>query len=127
MQLAGVNRPVVPAVLGSIRRAAGSIFMRENMPTLIAKERFPYGGSYLKAGDRFEESEKHAEILTALGKADYVTRDTVHVEASDDLSSLREQANLLGVAIDGRWGVQRLREEIAKSGRYQRRDFRAED
>lgn len=99
------------------------------MPKLVALQRFPYGGRYLNIGDDFEESEKYAEILTALGKASYVTRvETGSAEtSSDDLPSLRERARASGIKVDGRWAEQRLRDEIAKAVRYQRRDMQAED
>lgn len=34
---------------------------------------------------------------------------------ADDLSALREQAEEAGVAVDKRWGAERLQQEIAKS------------
>lgn len=98
------------------------------MVQLIAKERFPYGGDHLNPGEHFDESESYAMILTAMGKAEYVTRvETSRVETLSDLAVLREQARAHGVKVDGRWAEQRLRKEIAKVGRYQRRDMRAED
>ncbi len=107
------------------------------MVSLVAKERFPYAGGELLPGQRFEDSDVHGRILTALGKAEYDSGTQTPPppagasapEPRDDASSLREEARALGVKVDGRWSKHRLRTEMdaARAGRYLRRDIRAED
>lgn len=45
------------------------------------------------------------------------------------VDALRVRAKALGVDVDGRWGEERLRREIAEAreGRYQRRDMQAKE
>lgn len=38
------------------------------------------------------------------------------VAAAPDLNTLRSEAEALGIAVDGRWGVPRLQKEIAAKG-----------
>lgn len=96
------------------------------------------GRRIYRPGEHFEIEDKEGRLLKAIGKAtDFVepvvVRDAIREE-------LRSRAEALGVEVDGRWGVERLEEEIAGAeeraaaaeqgrggGHYRRRDMRAED
>lgn len=87
----------------------------------------------LRPGDEFEVNRTQARALVAIGKA----KEAPIPEPADlERDELRAQAERLGVDVDGRWGVPRLRDEIAAAEqaqasrsvpRYERRDMRAVD
>ncbi len=72
------------------------------MPQLVAEAPFTYATKQLKAGDRFEASEKHANILKLAKKA----RDAAP-DAAPDVATADEPA-------------------ARRSGGYRRRDMRAQ-
>lgn len=47
-----------------------------------------------------------------VGNPGLVTAEPVAEDTSDEVEALRRRANELGIEVDGRWGVQRLRGEI---------------
>lgn len=86
----------------------------------------------IRPGDEFEVNRTQARALKALGRAqDAPTETTAQVERE----ALRVQAEAAGVDddVDGRWGADRLKDEIAAAEQpptrrfYRRRDMRAED
>lgn len=104
---------------------------------LIATKSLKYATRRLQAGDEFDATDMHARILVGARKARYSpkqakveppkqeppkpqppTARVVHPEPEpeDDgakiLERLREQADRLGIDVDGRWGVARLQHEI---------------
>ena len=101
------------------------------MPKLVAARQFRLsGGRVYQPGDTFEvKTEAQARLLVAIGKADREAHEASEIAERD---VLRQQAEALGVNVDGRWGVDRLQDEIADAQRrrqatYQRRDMVAED
>lgn len=88
----------------------------------------------MRPGDEFEVNGTQARVLKALGKA---ADAPVAMPVADEREVLRSQAQQLGVEVDGRWGADRIRQEIASSSpapgpdrlapRYQRRDMRADE
>lgn len=85
----------------------------------------------LRPGDEFEvRRSTEARVLIALGKAK-------EAPPPEPREILREQAEAVGVDVDGRWGEERLKEEIAAATEppapravprfYRRRDMKAED
>lgn len=117
------------------------------MPKLVATKPFRYASRTLRPGDEFEASERDANLLKRVRRAE----DYVEPEAQRDMQrdALRLRAEALGIEIDGRWGVPRLEQEIADAERkppepaapeptppaqpdrgaptYQRRDMTAEE
>lgn len=98
------------------------------MPKLIALRSM----GRLRPGDEFEVNRTQARALKALGRA----QDAPAASPADiERDTLRSQAEVLGVDVDGRWGVERLRHEIAAAAeppesaalRYGRRDMRADE
>lgn len=87
----------------------------------------------LRPGDEFEINATQARVLKALGKAeDAPVAPPVEVERE----ALRAQAEAAGVDVDGRWGAERLQQEIAAAEQqpartvprfYRRRDMQPED
>jgi hypothetical protein len=85
----------------------------------------------LRPGDEFEVNRTQARALKALGKAqDAPTPAPAEVERE----ALRAQAEAAGVEVDGRWGADRLKDEIAGAEKparvprfYRRRDMTAEE
>lgn len=80
-----------------------------------------YGTRALTAGDQFEMPREWADILILLGKARLADQAApqpelkiVEPEPGDDLNELRAEARRMGIAWDGRWGVIRLKHEIAQ-------------
>jgi hypothetical protein len=55
--------------------------------------------------------------------------EAVHPDHDQVISALRERLRALGGDVDGRWGIDRLREEIAaaRQQRYNRRDMRPQE
>jgi hypothetical protein len=99
---------------------------------LIATKSYSYNTRRLKAGDEFDTTnDMHARILVGARKAKYaaehgkpvqqpaVVMPTEIVEAPDEpsIDSLRAQAERVGIAVDGRWGVARLQHEISMARR----------
>jgi hypothetical protein len=97
---------------------------------LIATKSYSYDTRRLKAGDEFDTTnDMHARILVGARKARYapeqkptpptpvVVMPTKIVEAPDELSidKLRAEAEHHGIAVDGRWGVSRLQQEITRA------------
>lgn len=101
------------------------------MPKLIALKSI----HRLRPGDEFEVNRTQARVLKALGKA----KDAPIAPPADiERERLRAEAEQLGVEVDGRWGADRLRAEMAAASapapapertvpRYARRDMRAEE
>lgn len=112
---------------------------------LKARTSFRYAGKQIAAGETFQAlTEKDFKVLKAVGRATevaalraaspappaVVSQESAAVAAdSDEKDALRAKAAEAGIDVDMRWGVGRLRDEIAKasSGTYMRRDMRAED
>ena len=93
---------------------------------LIATKSYSYATRRLKAGDEFDATDMHARILVGARKARYAPdqakpQPVVSVPAARDtgadLDSLRAQAERLGIAVDGRWGLARLQHEISQARR----------
>jgi hypothetical protein len=100
---------------------------------LIATRSYSYNTRRLKAGDEFDTTnDMHARILVGARKAKYAAehgkpavQPAARVvepkpEPEDNgatLDSLRAQAERLGIAVDGRWGVARLQHEIMQAKR----------
>lgn len=95
---------------------------------LVALKPLLYGTRRLQAGDEFEAPKHHATPLIAVKKARDVMRGKLDPpppklerqaernasEAPDaERDALRALADGLGIPVDGRWGVDRLKEEIA--------------
>lgn len=96
-----------------------------------------YGTRRLEAGDEYEAPAEEAIAQVAMRKADFVKGKKkevvapapaeppapVHelepepepVETPDKIDQLRIEATQFGIDVDGRWGVARLRHEIAKA------------
>jgi hypothetical protein len=81
------------------------------------------GQPWPKPGDTVDVDDNEAAQLCAAGLAAPVVDDPVETAVpsteevekrttSDDLDALREQAEAAGVAVDKRWGVNKLRQEI---------------
>lgn len=102
---------------------------------LIAQRRLRYpliGGKIYNPDDTFDAPKGDAKLLVAVKKARYAVRDTGDLpppppdvasaigpikaaqRAEEEREKLRAEAEALGVDTDGRWGVARLEEEIAK-------------
>jgi hypothetical protein len=101
------------------------------MPKLVALKPFRLsGGRVFKPGDAFEVAkEMEARALVAIGKA---SREAPEPTRDPGRDVLRQQAEALGVEVDGRWGAARLQDEIAaaqarRQQTYQRRDMVAEE
>jgi hypothetical protein len=100
---------------------------------LTAIKPHKYGTRHLTAGEEYEVPVKHALALVAGKKARFAAprppselppppvRDVanpepvVGSEVRVELDELRREAERLGVEVDRRWGVVRLRHEIAKA------------
>jgi len=98
---------------------------------LIATKSLKYATRRLQAGDEFDARDMHARILVGARKARYapqqdeqellrpviVPEDKTEADAKarddDEINRLRAQAERLGIHIDGRWGINRLQQEIA--------------
>ena len=97
---------------------------------LIATKSYSYATRRLKAGDEFDATDMHARILVGARKARYapdqakpeppqpvvVDEKNVAVERNE-IARLRAQAERLGIAVDGRWGMARLQHEISQAKR----------
>jgi hypothetical protein len=101
-----------------------------------------YGTRHLTAGEEYEAPIKHAFALVAGKKARFSDRpasetterkaeatveETTIAEAAPtaietaetkSIDRLRAEAEQLGVAVDGRWGVARLQHEIMQARRW---------
>src|SRR5262245_44757990 len=95
---------------------------------LVAVRSHKYGTRHLVAGDEYEVPAKHAVALVAGRKARFAPerprppaappqRPPVSLPepAASDMEKLRARARTLGIEVDGRWGVARLRDEITKA------------
>ena len=98
---------------------------------LIATKSLKYDTRRLQAGDEFEATNMHARILVGARRARYapqqaepelprpviVPEDRTEADAKEredaEINRLRAQAERLGIHVDGRWGVNRLQQEIA--------------
>lgn len=84
----------------------------------------------IRPGDEFEVNRTQARALKALGRAQDPPAETA---AQVEREALRVQAEAAGVDVDGRWGADRLKDEIAAAEQpparrfYRRRDMRADD
>jgi hypothetical protein len=104
---------------------------------LMATEAFAYGRRQLRAGDSFEpDTIGQGELLKKVGRAREIVPGppvvapavaAVVSEDDDELTPPRGQLRSKGQPADIRSKADRLRNEINDSGRYQRRDMRAED
>jgi hypothetical protein len=77
-----------------------------------------------------EESEPVAEPEPKAEAAEEKPEgEAVHPDHDQVISALRERLRALGGDVDGRWGIDRLREEIAaaRQQRYNRRDMRPQE
>jgi hypothetical protein len=103
---------------------------------MIATKPHKYGTRHLTAGDEYEVPARHALALLAGKKARYAAAtsrpskdppqpapvrappepaavpEPMVVAAVERMESLRAEAEQLGIAVDGRWGVPRLQHEI---------------
>lgn len=79
---------------------------------LVANRQFSYATRSLKAGDEFEATRVDARALVATGRAKIYT--------PDPLAPLRDEAESLGVKVDGRWGEERLQDEIKEARKPKR-------
>jgi len=89
---------------------------------LIATKSYSYDTRRLKAGDEFDATDMHARILIGARKARYAPDQAKPeppqpVIERNEIDSLRAQAERLGIAVDGRWGVARLQQEISQAKR----------
>jgi len=98
---------------------------------LIATKAYSYNTRRLRAGDEFEANDYHARVLVGARRARYAPEQAktepqplaraVKPEPEDDglkiLERLHAQAERLGITVDGRWGVNRLQQEIAQAKR----------
>lgn len=90
------------------------------MVTVVAVRPMTYRTRRLQAGDSFETTSQVADIYYRLGKVRRPVQREEQRQPSipsingDDLSVLRSLATSLGIEVDGRWGVKRLKSEIAK-------------
>jgi hypothetical protein len=109
---------------------------------MIATKPHKYGTRHLTAGDEYEVPARHALALLASKKARYAAEtsrppkdppqpvpvrappepaavpaipEPMVVAAVERMESLRAEAELLGIEVDGRWGTIRLQQEIAKA------------
>ena len=95
---------------------------------LVATKSMTYNTRRLLPGDVFEARERDARILIGIRKAQASSsppiplrgpsQEATPVEdpgADDDMEALRSQAESLGIEVDRRWGVKRLRAEISRA------------
>lgn len=83
------------------------------MEKMIATKRYRYNRRDLRPGDEFEAPWLHARMLEQ-GKRAKPASDAPPVLLSD-IDQLRAEAKKLGLAIDGRWGVRRLQQELVRA------------
>lgn len=114
--------------------------MKTKMRMLTVVKPHKYGTRHLTAGEDYEVPARHALALVAGKKARFADKPfikakippieektvavaaapaaaptAVRVESSSgDIEALRAQATQLGLDVDGRWGVARLRYEIER-------------
>ena len=94
-----------------------------SLTKLIATKRLRYGTRALAAGDRFEARDRDAKLLVyAVKRAKFAkdepapkrgSRHARQFRKSRNWKRLRASARRLGIAVDNRWGVNRLQSEIA--------------
>jgi hypothetical protein len=107
------------------------------MRKLVTIKPHKYGTRHLTAGEEYEAPPRHAIALVAGRKARFADKSNRALknpalkpavaapQAVPDVSdadanridSLRMEANQIGLAVDGRWGVARLQHEIAQAKR----------
>jgi hypothetical protein len=102
------------------------------MRKLIARSSHSYGTRRLKAGDEYEATEMHARLLVGARRARYAVLEKTaelapaigekaeakeQAVVQEQAGDLRAQAERLGIAVDGRWGVARLQHEISQARR----------
>jgi hypothetical protein len=121
------------------------------MATLIANKTFFLNSQMrdIVAGQTFQvPSDRKARMFVKIGKARFAPpeemlpepkedmaaqekpeEEAVHPDHDQIISALRERLRALGGDVDGRWGIDRLREEIAaaRQQRYNRRDMRPQE
>ena len=94
-----------------------------NLRTLKAIKPHKYGTRHLTAGEEYQAPLREAVALVASRKAKFApTKKTATPQVepapapdTPSLDSLRLEATQLGIDVDGRWGVARLRSEIAEA------------
>ena len=95
---------------------------------LIATRPMRYRTRRLQAGEEFEEAnDVFARVLVMRKRAQYADKPAAKpapepprpapppAEEDNSLDDLREEAERLGVDVDGRWGKVRLQAEIARA------------
>lgn len=87
---------------------------------LIARKSFRYNTRRLMAGEEFEAKDKYVAALVGARLARHAEAATPAPAAppkpvGPDIDELRAEAERLGVDVDGRWGVNRLQQEIAQA------------
>lgn len=96
---------------------------------LIATRAMRYKTRRLQAGDEFEEAnDVFARVLVMRKRAEYAPDKPVAkpapepprpappaAEEDNSVDDLREEAERLGIDVDGRWGKVRLQAEIARA------------
>ena len=97
---------------------------------LIANKSMKYKTRRLQAGDEFDAKDRHARIYVGARLARYAPdqddaempkvvlapperKTEAQAREDDEIDRLRGQAERLGIHVDGRWGVNRLQQEIA--------------
>jgi hypothetical protein len=87
----------------------------------------------LRPGDEFEVNRTQARALKALKKAEDAP---IASPADVERDELRARAEAAGIEVDGRWGAERLQQEIAAAEQppprtaprfYRRRDMQPEE
>ncbi len=74
---------------------------------LTANKSFKYGTRRLEAGDEFEAVQPYVRTMLLTGLAR---------EPNAELDELRQRAMRLGITIDRRWGVKRLKDRLGEHG-----------
>lgn len=106
------------------------------MNLLVAKRRFQFDGATLEPNERFFARPEMAKVLKKLGRADDAPDIPQQAEVvqkaaekvDDELTTLRaDYEDRFGRKPDGRWKVERLRNELSGALIYERRDMRAEN
>lgn len=110
--------------------------MQKRMLPLKARRPHLYGTRRLEAGDEYEAPAEEAIALVASRKADFAKAkkpaavapvqpvstpepepEPQPIETPTSIDSLRLEATQLGINVDGRWGMARLRYEIEQAKR----------
>jgi hypothetical protein len=110
--------------------------MQHKMSKIVVIKPHRYGTRHLVAGDEYELPARQALALIVTKKARFAkpvrkaaaaapvpapaqpaAPAATRGEPSGEIENLRAQATQLGIDIDGRWGVARLRYEIERTKR----------